>query len=182
MSEKYKVRNPEGLYFVTFTVVNWIDVFVKSIYKHLLINSLKYCQENKGLVVYAYVIMSSHIHAIFSSKDGFALEETIRDFKKKTSKEIIKLIKEYPESRRDWLLRCFKLAADKTKRGVNYKVWQDGFHPIELDSNQKILQRLEYIHQNTVKEEIVMNVEDYRYSSAVNYADGIGELEVDKLL
>jgi len=103
MSERYKIHNPEGIYFITLTVVDWIDLFIRPIYKQIIIDSLKYCINNKGLELYAYVIMSSHIHLIVSSCQDFELSETIRDFKKYTSKKLVQCIKEYSESRREWI-------------------------------------------------------------------------------
>jgi REP element-mobilizing transposase RayT len=82
--------------------------------------------ENKGLRIFAFVLMPGHIHLIVKCSKGFQLEDTIRDLKKHTSKEIIKNTKEYPERPREWLLNKFSYAADRTKRGVNYKVWKDG--------------------------------------------------------
>jgi len=55
MSRKYKFRNLEAIYFVTFTTVNWIDVFIRPLYKDILVESINYCIHNKGLVVYAWV-------------------------------------------------------------------------------------------------------------------------------
>ena len=178
MSEKYKFRNPEGYYFTTSTVVHWIDLFTRKEYKHILLKSLRYCQKEKGLLVHAYVIMPSHIHMIVSTK-GVALSDLMRDFKKHTSREIIKEMKRMNESRSEWLLRAFSKSADRIKRVSKYKVWQDGNHPIELDSHHIFQQKIDYIHQNPVEEEIVDEAEYYWYSSARDYSGKIGLLEID---
>ncbi len=180
MSSKYKVKNREALYFITITTIDWVDIFTRPIYKHMVIESLTYCQQNKGLTIHAYVIMTSHIHLVVSSANE-KLEDIMRDFKKYTSKEIISAIKEHPESRREWLLNKFSYAANRVKNGKSYKVWKDGFHPIELSTTEMLDQRLNYIHHNPVSEEIVMLAEDYKYSSAIDYADGKGELEIMKV-
>jgi len=178
MSEKYKVKSPEGIYFITITVIDWVDLFTRPIYKHILLDSMEYCMKNKGLNIYAYVIMSNHIHLIVSSSEEFALEDIIRDFKKFTSKKFIEAIEESAESRREWLLKKFAFASDRIKRGSKYKVWKDGFHPIELSNREILEQKLNYIHENPIKEEIVINEEDYIYSSAINYAGGQGQLNI----
>lgn len=179
MSEKYKARNPQGIYFITITVVDWLDLFTRPVYKHIIVDSIKYCQENKGLVVYGYVLMTSHIHMIVKAAFENELSEVIRDFKTFTSKKLIEAIIEYPESRREFLLERFSNAAKEIKRNKNFKVWQDGYHPVELTNNEMFKQKLEYIHQNPVEEEIVITAENYKYSSAVNYAEGIGELKIE---
>lgn len=169
MSEKYKAKVPGGLYFITITVVDWVDVLTRPDYKEIIIDSLKHCQKEKGLMVHAYVIMSNHWHAIVSSEE-VPLENTIRDLKKFTSKQIVKTINQINESRRIWLLKKFQFAAHRIKRGTNYKVWKDGFHPVHLSSNEMIDQRLDYIHKNPVEEGIVYEPEEYVYSSAKDYA------------
>jgi len=68
MSEKYKIHI-EGLYFVSFSVVGWIDVFTRREYQDILTESIKFCQENKNLKVYCYCIMPSHKHIISYSEN-----------------------------------------------------------------------------------------------------------------
>ncbi|WP_240643027.1 transposase [Sinomicrobium pectinilyticum] len=108
-------------------------------YTNILDDSLNYCIGHKGLVVHAYVYMTSHLHLIVSST-GEELQNIVRDFKKFTSKQIITGIKEHPESRREWLLNKFSYAVKRTGRGKHYKVWKDGFHPVLLDTIKKIEQ------------------------------------------
>ena len=81
------------VYFVTDTVVDWVDVFTRPIYKHIIIESLEYCQQNKGLIIYAWVLMSNHLHAIVGSSGENKVSDIWRDFKKYTSKKIIETIK-----------------------------------------------------------------------------------------
>ncbi len=90
MSRKHKIRNQEKLYFVTFTIVEWIDVFTRKHYRDILIESLKYCQNNKGLDLCAFCMMSSHIHLIIGRNSEETIEAIIRDFKKFTSRELFK--------------------------------------------------------------------------------------------
>ena len=120
MAESYKIKDNEGLYFVTVTTIGWVDVFIRKIYKDVIIESLQYCIDKKGLNLHAFVIMASHIHAIVSVKPNFILVDTIRDFKKFTSKQLIELIKTTDESRRVWLLNKFSFEANRIKRAKNY--------------------------------------------------------------
>ena len=91
--------------------------------------------------------------------------------KRHTSTELIRLIKTEPESRREWLLDMFSKEAQRTKRGKDYLLWQEGYHAKQLESNHFIEQKLDYIHQNPVVEGWVSAPEDYLYSSASNYAE-----------
>jgi REP element-mobilizing transposase RayT len=178
MSEKYKFRDPEGIYFATSTMVHWIDLFTRKELKHIVVSSIKHCQEKKGLLVYAWVLMPSHLHMIVSSK-GMPLSEIMRDFKKYTSRKIIKEINNINESRKDWLLRAFVKAGKDLKRATNNKVCKDGNHPIELGNNQLQQEKLDYIHQKPVEAEIVDEPENYWYSSARDYSGLRGLIEVE---
>jgi REP element-mobilizing transposase RayT len=157
--------------------VDWIDVFTRPIYRDIAIDSLKYCQKNKGLQVFGYVIMSNHIHLIANSPDGH-LSDTLRDFKKFTAKTIIANIKESDESRREWMLNRFEFNAQRHSRNENYQEWTHENHAIILYSNDFIQEKLDYIHNNPVRARIVEKPEDYLYSSARNYADLDSILEV----
>ena len=181
MSHQYRVRNHEEIHFVTFTIVDWVDIFIRPSYKQLLIDSLIYCQKSKGLEIYAFCLMTNHLHLLVSAKHPVRLPDIIRDFKKHTNKQIIKLIKEENESRRDWMLYRFQYNARFDDRIQNYKVWQDGYHSIECDREDILFQKLDYIHDNPVRAEIVSYPEHYIYSSAVNYAGEQGLLEVTLL-
>ncbi len=171
MSTKYKATMPDKAYFITTTTVGWVDVFTRVNQKQAIIDALKYCQQNKGLEIFAYCLMPSHLHVICSAKDELLLSNIMRDFKKFTSQKIISLILNEPESRREWLLSIFKNACAHLKREQVYKVWQDGYHAEMIDTNRFMYQKLQYIHNNPVKDNIVFSPEDYRYSSARNYAD-----------
>ena len=184
MSRKLKIKNAAGIYFVTFTVVHWINLFTQPAYLDSLIGSLKHCQENKGLRVHAFVIMSNHLHLIIARKeDGDPLSGIIRDFKKYTSKEMIKSIQTGRESRREWLLRAFARAGKANPNNKAYQVWQQDNHPVELVTLKFTRQKLDYIHLNPVRAKIVFNPIDYVHSSATAYAGRAAEcpLEVDLL-
>ncbi len=169
MSERYKVGDQIVPHFITITVIDWVDLFSRPVYKDIILNSLNFCKEHKGLILNAYCIMTSHVHLIVRSEQE-KLNDIIRDFKKFTSKELVKTIKEIPESRREWLLNKFEYAAGRIKRGANYKLWQDGFHPVELNTKKMLDERLDYIHYNPVEEGITWTAEGYKYSSASNYS------------
>ena len=170
MSDKYRIWDQRKAYFLTLTVVGWIDVFTRKNLKLIIIESIKYCQREKGLSIFGYCLMSNHIHLIARSEGNYTLSEVLRDFKKFTSKEIIRQILSEPESRREWMIEYFRKAGENLKGIKSYKFWQDGNHAIEISSNKFFDEKLDYIHNNPVKELIVEKPEDYIFSSARNYA------------
>ncbi|MFT5298574.1 MAG: REP element-mobilizing transposase RayT [Flavobacteriales bacterium] len=171
MSEKYKVVDSSKPTFITLTLVGWVDVLIRRKYINLLDESLAYCIQNKGLKVHAYVYMTSHIHLIVTS-DKDEIQDIVRDFKKHTSKKLIELIGESGESRKEWMLNKFAFEAKRVNRASNYKVWKDGFHPVILDDNKKLMQRLNYIHYNPVDAGFVDHERDWLNSSYRGYEEG----------
>ena len=176
------IRNkitPGYAYFVTLTIVEWIDIFTRPAYRHIIVDSLNYCIINKGLQVYCWCLMSNHLHMIASASEGNSLSDILRDFKKFTSKDLIRSIKEAPESRRDWLLNLFWYAGKNDKKIKYYKVWQEGNDAKEIQSTDFLDQKLEYIHNNPVRAEIVAHPEDYLYSSARDYSGEKGFVNIE---
>ena len=168
MGRKYKFHNPEGLYFVSFATVYWIDVFIRNEYKNELIESWKYCQQNKGLNIHA-IIMTSHIHLIISAQTGKP-EDIMRDLKSFTSNQLNKAISENPrESRKEWMLWMMERACKKNCNNNNFQFWQQHNKPIELTNNKIIQQKLDYIHNNPVRRDLAKSPEEWDYSSFINF-------------
>ena len=169
MSTKYKFREQDQLYFVSFSVVNWIDLFTRNEYKDIMIESWKHCQLHKGLEIYGWCIMSSHIHMIIGTH-GEKLEHIMRDMKKHTSIALKKAIREhYGESRKAWMLWMMERAGKKNSQNLEFQLWQQDNHPIELYDRKILHQKLDYIHYNPVVAGIVEHPEHYLYSSARDY-------------
>jgi REP element-mobilizing transposase RayT len=178
----HKIINQNALHYLTFTVVGWVDVFSRDEYRKIIIDSLIYCQKEKGLMINAYVIMSNHVHLICYTKEPFQLSDFMRDFKKFTSKSILESIQSNTsESRKEWMLRLFSFYAKYNKNNKTYQFWQQDSHPIELQSPKWINQKLAYLHLNPVRNGLVDNAEDYLYSSARTYLGKPGFIEIEKL-
>jgi REP element-mobilizing transposase RayT len=156
-----------------------VDLFTRKIYKDIAIESFKYCQINKGLRLFAYVIMSNHIHLIAKATNG-DLSDVVRDIKSYTSRKFLESIYSDRESRRDWMKMVFEYHA-KYKNKQNNQIWTHENYPEEIYSQSFMEQKLEYIHNNPVKAGIVAAPEDYLYSSARNYAGHEAVMEVEML-
>ncbi|MCC5921357.1 MAG: transposase [Cyclobacteriaceae bacterium] len=181
MSRKYKFHNKEGLYFISFATVYWIDLLVREQYFSAIIESMDYCRKNKGLEIYCYCIMPSHVHMIMRAKDGNP-QVVLGRLKEFTSKKIQSLIKENPqESRKEWLLWMMKRAGSMSSKVKESQLWQHNNQPIELFSSHVIDQKVQYIHQNPVVSGFVVEAHHWKYSSAIDYSGGKGVLEIDIL-
>ena len=180
----YKIRNQAAAHFLTFTVVGWIDVFTRQLYRDILLDNIRYCQQNRGLLVHAWCLMSNHIHLVATAgrKD---VSDVIRDFKKESARQLLRSITgNRAESRREWMLSLFSDFGKSNARNSRHQFWIQDNHPEELFTGQFIFQKIDYIHQNPVEAGIVDNPEDYLYSSARDYRLGqkCGLLEIDFLI
>lgn len=171
MSERgFQIRDQYAIYFITCSVVEWVDVFTRKIYADILVDSLKFCQQNKGLVIHAWCIMSNHIHLILSTDGTARLSDVIRDFKKFSSSVIIREIGDHPqESRRNWMLWIFRKAGERNRRNKNFQFWQQDNHPVECSTEEILQSRMTYLHENPVRAGLVRQEQDYMYSSGIDY-------------
>ncbi len=183
MAFKYAVKDPNDIYFITTSVIKWIDVFTRTEYSEIIIDSLNHCHHNKGLCIHAWCLMSNHLHLLASTpQTPPTLPDIMRDFKKFTSKKIIATIEATNESRKDWLLDKFEFAGRYNPKIKDYKVWQDGYHPVACFSHLFLQQKMDYIHHNPVKAGLVWEPQDYVLSSAVDYyEDRKGKVELKML-
>jgi REP element-mobilizing transposase RayT len=176
----YRIRDQGATHFLTFTVCGWIDIFSRRRYRDLVLESFRFCRKQKGLKIGGYVIMSNHIHTIWTATQR-NLSDIIRDFKTFTSKAITASIQSDIESRREWLLYMFGFFANRTNANTYFKLWTGDNHPEEITSERFIKSKLRYIHENPVKAGLVVSPSHYLYSSASNYETGKGIMEVDLL-
>ncbi len=176
MKSRYKVVDPEGIYFVSSTIVEWIPVFISESLFDVIINSLNFCKKEKDLKIYAFVIMPEHLHMIVSS---CKLIEIMKSFKRHTAKAILEY---YKTTKKDQILNQFYFYKKRNKIESNYQVWQEGFHPQLMSSIDMIDQKIQYIHLNPMRKGFVNKPEDWKYSSACNVDfDGNEIIKLDNL-
>jgi len=172
---RYKPIEGYGPYFVTSTVVEWIPVFTSAAYSSVVIDSLLFCREHKGLMLHAYVIMDTHIHLIISAPD---IASFMRDFKSYTGKRIIELLQ---ADNKEWLLQRLEFFKKSYKIESVHQIWQEGFHPQMISSEEMLQQKADYLHHNPVRRGLVSSPEHWVFSSATNYLLGSGVIDVDRL-
>jgi len=166
----YKIRSQTLPHFITFAIVDWLDVFTGKLYCNIVLDCIRYCQKEKSMNLFAWCLMSNHFHMISASKIG-DLSGLLRDFKKFTSKQIITAIQgNKAEIRREWMLEIFKKWGEDNSRNKEFQLWRQDNQPQELFGAKFIYQKLNYIHMNPVPVGIVELPEHYLYSSAKNYA------------
>lgn len=152
-----------GIHFVTITTVEWIDIFTQPQYYKILAESLKFCQKNKGLILYEYVFMTNHIHFIAQgTEDGPGLDDIVRDFKRFTTKEILHQLK---FDHRRYIIKVLEKSHNKNEKNIA-QVWQKGNYPELVEGSNFLEQKVRYIRMNPVKKEYVKEPQDWLWGSA----------------
>jgi len=172
--------NPQHLYFVTTTVVNHKPIFHRPELAQIIIGSLDYIRKSHWVKIYAYVIMPDHLHLILKYLDNHAPAQVMRDFKKFTAKRIIERLQEDSDQN---LLAFFAHVASRTSK-QRYKVWQEQYFAKDIFSEEFLVQKMAYVHDNPLQENwrLAERAEEYPYSSAQNYLLGNQPLlEIDLL-
>jgi putative transposase len=150
-------------YFLTITVVDWINIFTKAKYFECLAQNLNHCIKNKGLVLYEYVIMTNHLHIIASAEpQSKGLSAIIKDFKSYTTHQMKDMLQ---NEGRTYIARFISESKTK-KKGNDFQIFQRENYPEPLATEKFTRQKTQYIWMNPVKEKYVLNPEDWLYSSA----------------
>ena len=137
MPSKYIISDHQSPHFITFATIQWVDALSRPHYKDLIVNSLRYCQQEKGLILYAYVIMSNHVHLIAAAKEDYNLSDILRDLKKYTSKKLIhEISNNHQESRKDWMMWLFKSAGKRNSNNKTHQFWLQNNHPFQLSTTK----------------------------------------------
>ncbi len=164
MRSRYRITPESNIYFITTSTRQWVPLLFNDTTFNILLDSLKYCQKNKNLNLHGYVIMTNHLHAIISHPDYDQIPNVIRDFKRHTATEI----KNYLQGLGDFS-QLFWIEPFHTKERGDNRIWQEGYHPVAIESAAFFEQKLNYIHFNPVKKGFVEQPEHWKYSSARNY-------------
>ncbi len=180
MTSGCKIDKQDANYFMTFTIVQWLNILEEYKHKMIICDSLNYCVKEKNLEIYAYVIMSTHMHLFAKSRQN-DLSGFVRDFKKFTANELINSYLERNDEKSKDILNRFAFAANKHSRNKKHQVWMQNSYPEEIYSPKFTLQKVRYIHKNPVVAGIVDRPQDYFFSSAVDYFGGKGPVEVTML-
>lgn len=166
MRSRYKIFNNEAAYFITSTIVEWIPVFTSEKYYNILTQAFKFSQTGKNLKLYAYVFLDNHFHIIASAEKFSNVMKSIKGY---SAKLIIENLKSDNNSA---ILQKFKNCKANHKTKSVYQVWQEGFHPKKITSDNMFQQKVDYIHFNPVRRNHVSEPQDWKYSSAGYYYKG----------
>ena len=169
--------------FITFNTVDWVDVFIRPVYKQVVVHTLNHFIDNKGLMVHAWCLMTNHLHMMIQAREGYVIAEIEKEFKSFTTTKILEAIDTEPEARKDWMMKRFENFSNLLGLMKKYHVWQSSSSPqfIDLRKTDALIENFSFIHDNPVRDRFVDAAVDYPYSSARDYAGMKGLVNITKL-
>ena len=175
--ERYRFYPDGAIYYVTFTVADWLPVFVSEAACRIVTDSLNFCHGRKGLRTNAYVIMPTHIHAVFFSQDFHPepLKDTLTDFRKFTGRQLSDYVGSHMPA-------CFSRVLHETApEDRNRRFWQPSLHPVQIDNESFWVVKVGYLHENPCRKGLVRRQDHWRYSSAAYWMSD-GQIANDVIL
>lgn len=181
--KKNEFPEKQACYFLTFNTVDWVDIFIRPVYKQIIVHSLNHFIDHKGLVVYAWCLMTNHVHLLAQAKENSAMAVIEKEFKTFTTQKILEAIDTEPDVRKTWMLERFENFGNILGLLKKFHVWQNCSSPvfIDLDKRDILVEYFEYIHTNPVRDRIVDTPYDYLYSSSRDYSGMQGLVNITKL-
>ena len=172
--ERYRIHPEAAVYFLTYSVVEWLPVFIRADTCQIITESLTFCHQKKHLRINAFVVMPTHLHLIVLDGDYNTerLKQTLADFRKYTGRQLC----DYCEKQ---MPGCFRTTlheqatADRERR-----FWQPSRHPMAIQNEPFWRQKLDYIHDNPCRSGLLLAAEHWRFSSAAWYLSE-GQVFVD---
>ena len=150
--------------YLTVTCLEWLPILEDDYFKGIITDSLYFLSENKRASIYAFVIMSNHLHLIWQILGNHRRDAVQRDFLKFTAQQILRVLK----SESLPILNNVLVNAKDRK----YQIWERNPLSVPIWSDKVLWQKLEYIHYNPVRAGLCKYPEDYKYSSASFYYKG----------
>jgi putative transposase len=162
----------DACYFLTLNIVDKIDLFVRPAYKQVISDALNHFIRTQGHYLYSWCLMGSHLHLVLRTREGMAPAYFERDFKRYTTRALLKTIEMEMDLRRDWMLQRFEEYGKSLRRLEKYTLWQNCSGPLRIENDQPrlLMDRIAHVHENPVREGIVDQPEEYLFSSARDYA------------
>jgi len=175
-----KITAEDQVHFLSPTIIQWLPLFTKKSYQSIILESIRFCQTHKGLLLFGWVIMPDHLHLLARANERQNLSNIVRDFKRHTAKLLFQEMQSQKESRKNWMnWLCKEYCSKASIKNKNYVIWQPGNYAIPIRGGSNDMEvKLNYIHENPVRAGLVSVPEHYALSSAIDYSGGQGLLDI----
>jgi REP element-mobilizing transposase RayT len=160
--ETCQIQEGAAVYYLTFTVVEWLPVFIAEEPCLIVTESLNYCYVHKSLRINAFVIMPTHVHLILFDKDfdNERLRRTLRDMRQFTGRQLA----DFCQQRMPDAFKQVINNPQRTDRARQF--WQQSRHPVAIWTESFWQTKVNYLHDNPRRKGLVLEAVAWRFSSA----------------
>ena len=173
--ERYRIHADAAVYYLTYSVVDWLPIFVSEASCKIVTDSLTFCHRHKHLRINAYVLMPTHLHLIVfdADLDCERLTRTLADFRKYTGRQLSDYSIQHGP-------KCFLATLrDQATADRERRFWQPSRHPEAIQGERFWQQKFDYLHDNPCRKGLVRSPEHWRFSSAPWYlSEGVQGVDV----
>jgi putative transposase len=174
--------NENAACFITLQTVDSVDIFVRPVYKQVIVHTLNHFIESKGLRVYAWCLMTHCLHLLVEGALPSEIDKLEKEFKLFTTTKILEALDTEPETRKEWMLKRFECSGSILGLMKRYEIWGKSEHRyFDIKKDDLLLEQFDVIHQNPVRDRIVDTAAEYLYSSARDYTGSHGLVNIIKL-
>jgi putative transposase len=173
----------QACHFMTFSTIDCVDIFIRPVYKQVIVHTLNHFIDHKGLKVYAWCLMSNNLRLLASAEDGESIAQMEKEYKAFTTQKIFEAIDTEPEMRKTWMMDRFEHFGHLFSVSKKFHIWQGSSNPVHIDLHKTdvVLDHVEQIHESPVRDRIVDSAPEYIYSSARDYSGIQGLVHVTRL-
>lgn len=172
-----KFNDTSYAHFVTTRTYESVHYFSNQEFSHILLEEIRFYSEEYAFDVLGYVIMPDHVHLLLwwdkQEKPGLNVSKIMQGIKAGSARRIIDLMKHKGSEQ---VLRPTRIEYDGSKshkRNLRYRIWQPRFYDFNVHNEEKLLEKLDYMHNNPVKAGLVQSPADYKWSSCKDYFEEI---------
>ena len=159
VAEKFQVSRDSQALYITIVAKDRLPVFQTNTIKDITCRAIDEARNSGGFLLFAYVIMLDHMHLLTNCPNTSA--NVLRYLKGITGRRVIDYLKE-----KNYQTSLAKLRHEEWKRKHSYSLWQQEKNVFSIYSEAMFMQKVNYIHLNPVRAQMVERAIDYRWSSA----------------
>ena len=155
----FQISRTKSVYYLTSVTHNRLAIFRADKLKEVVCKALDEARKSAGFLIFAYVVMPDHLHLL--TDNAKSTSETLRYTNGIIAKRVIDYLKE------NNLDSCLaKLRIQLREREHKHSVFQHHPNAFEIYGEDKMMEKVNYIHLNPVRAGLVKVPDDYRFSSS----------------
>jgi putative transposase len=151
------------LHFITTSCCQRMPLLAASQHRDLLLQVLEQVRRRYRFVVVGYVVMPEHVHLLLGEPERGDPSKVMQAIKQGFARRLLRNLRAACDTRQ---LSLWNRALS------DGHIWQSRFYDFVVFTEKKRVEKLRYMHRNPVKRGLVLEPQQWPWSSYRHYADG----------